>query len=272
VVGARLFHVAMLNRKHLLLLLWSAFFINVLSGAEPLPQVVFMVGENEYNTKATLPEFAKTELEPRGIRCRFAIAPSDTSNDFPGLEAVKEADLLFVSVRRRTPSVQQMELIRKHIAAGKSVVGIRTASHAFALRGKDAKVPEGHESWPSFDQEVLGGNYQDHYGKGLKTFVKALPGMEAHPVLKGIPKTEFEVFSHLYKNPKLPKHVTVLMNARMEGRPEVEPVAWVNTAQKGRVFYTSLGGPEDFKVPEFRRLLVNGVAWALEKQPPSSKN
>lgn len=256
----------MLTRKaFLLLLVWAGTFPNALPAAERNPHIVFMIGESEYQTKTTLPEFAKKELEPRGIRCSFAMAPSDASNDFPGLEALADADLLFVSVRRRTPTTEQMELIRKHVAAGKPVVGIRTASHAFALRGKEAKVPEGHADWPGFDREVLGGNYHDHYGKGLKTFVKVLPGAAKHPVLKGITTNEFQVLSHLYKNPELPKEVTILMNARMEGRAEVEPVAWVNTARGRRVFYTSLGSPEDFEVPEFRRLLRNGVMWALEK-------
>lgn len=262
----------MLTRKHFLLLVaWVYLACSSLSAERP-PHILFMIGENEYKTKTTLPDFAKRELEPLGLRCTFAIAPSDTSNDFPGLEALGEADLLFVSVRRRTPTIQHMQLIRRHVAAGKPVVGIRTASHAFALRGKNVKVPEGHADWPTFDQEVLGGNYQDHYGKGLKTFVKVMPGMEKHPVLKGVPTNEFPVFSHLYKNPDLSKRATVLMSARMEGRPEVEPVAWVNTSAKSRVFYTSLGSPEDFELPEFRRVLVNGITWALQvQQAPSAK-
>jgi type 1 glutamine amidotransferase len=269
VAHARLFEVATLIRSSFLLLIGVVCFSRSLSAAEPKSHIVFMIGENEYDTKTTLPAFAKKELEPRGIRCSFAVAPSDTSNDFPGLDALRDADLLFVSIRRRTPSAEQMALVRKHIEAGKPVVGIRTASHAFALRGPNAKVPEGHADWPTFDQDVLGGNYHDHYGKGLKTFVRILPGMDKHPVLRGISTNEFEVFSHLYKNPDLPKHVTVLMSARMEGRAEVEPVAWVNTVKNRRVLYTSLGSPEDFQVPEFRQLLVNGIVWALDTETKS---
>ncbi|HEY0456793.1 MAG TPA: ThuA domain-containing protein [Verrucomicrobiae bacterium] len=256
----------MLNRIRVLILLLVVAFGQTRLSAAP-PHILFMIGESEYDTKTTLPEFAKQELEPRGIRCSFAIAPSDTSNDFPGLEALTNADLLFISVRRRTPSKEQMDLIRKHVAAGKPVVGIRTASHAFALRGKDAKVPEGHADWPSFDADVLGGNYHDHYGQGIKTFAKIRPEAAQHEVLRGITTNEFMVASHLYKNPDLPKHVTVLMTARMEGRPEVEPIAWVNTSQNRRVFYTSLGSPKDFQIPEFRKLLSNGILWAVRMNP-----
>ena len=222
-----------------------------------------MSGESEYDTKTTLPAFAKAELEPRGIRCSFSILPNDSANEFPGLDALKDADLLFISVRRHTPPKAQMEAIHAHVAAGKAVAGIRTASHAFALRGKGAAVPEGHADWPEFDRDVLGGNYRDHYGKDVVTFGKIDPRAAGNPVLAGIATDEFRVPSHLYRNPDLPKSITVLMTARMEGRPEVEPIAWLNTAGVRRVFYTSLGSPEDFAVPQFRRLLLNGIHWAV---------
>jgi len=41
-----------------------------------------------------------------------------------------------------------------------------------------------------------------------------------------------------------------------------------NTAHGRRVFYTSLGSPDDFKQPFFRRLLLNGILWALDQQIP----
>ncbi|MCL4789422.1 MAG: hypothetical protein KJ070_21975, partial [Verrucomicrobia bacterium] len=55
-----------------------------------------------------------------------------------------------------------------------------------------------------------------------------------------------------------------LLEGRLEnGQSEVEPVAWINTNGNRRVFYTSLGGPEDFADFSFRRLLLNGMLWAL---------
>lgn len=226
--------------------------------AKPAPHIFFMIGEGEYDTAKTLPAFAKAELEPSGIRCTFSILPDEKSDEFPGFDALKDADLLFISVRRHAPPPEQMAVIRAHVAAGKPVVGIRTASHAF---GKRKGEPVG--AWETFDAEVLGGNYQNHYGKGIPTFAKRVPEVAAHPVLAGMDPEEFRVPSHLYKNPNLAASVTVLMTARMDGRPEIEPVAWVNTANGRRVFYTSLGSVEDFEVPQFRRLLRNGVLWAL---------
>lgn len=229
----------------------------------PAPHVFFMIGEPEYETAKTLPAFAKAELEPRGVRCTFSILASEKSEEFPNFDALKEADLLFISVRRHAPTPAQMALIRAHVAAFKPVVGIRTASHAF---GKRKGEKEG--AWETFDAEVLGGNYQGHYGKGIATFAKIMPEAAGHPVLTGIGAEEFRAPSHLYKNPNLPAHVTMLMTARMEGRPEIEPVAWVNTANGRRAFYSSLGSPEDFDVPQFRRLLLNGIHWALGLPTP----
>lgn len=220
--------------------------------------VFFMIGEAEYDTAKTLPAFAKAELEPRGIRCTFSILPDEKSEEFPNFDALKDADLLFISVRRHAPPPEQMALIRAHVTAGKPLVGIRTASHAF---GKRKGEKEG--AWETFDADVLGGNYQGHYGKGIATFAKVVVEAEGHPVLAGIGAEEFRVPSHLYKNPDLSPGVTKLLTARMEGRPDIEPIAWVNTMHGRRVFYTSLGSAEDFDVPQFRRLLLNGIRWAL---------
>jgi len=42
-----------------------------------------------------------------------------------------------------------------------------------------------------------------------------------------------------------------------------EPVLWTNVTEAGgRVVYTSLGHPDDFKEAAFNRLLSNAVHWA----------
>ncbi|MBI3414908.1 MAG: ThuA domain-containing protein [Verrucomicrobia bacterium] len=238
------------------------------------PHVVFMIGENEYRTWETLPQFAKKELEWRGIKCSFVNAsPKEGDNNFVGAEAIKDADLLVLSIRRRTPTKAVLDLVRQHVAAGKAVVGIRTASHAFDATPPDAE----HDSWPKFDLEVLGSHYENHYNnkppKDPTTLVKVIPEAVTHPVLTGIPAQELPVTSHLYKYRNHANTMTPLMTGRIEGRPDVvERVAWVYTGNNRRVFYTSLGGPEDFQQPFFRRLLLNGVLWALNKPiPPAEK-
>ncbi len=108
------------------------------------PRAVFLIGDDEYKTAETLPAFATSELEPAGIRCTFAIADPKAPHDFPGAQALADADLVVLSVRRRAPSTEHMTLIRKYLDSGKPLVGIRTACHAFDARGK---APAGHAEW-----------------------------------------------------------------------------------------------------------------------------
>ena len=65
------------------------------------PRAVFVIGEDEYQTEKTLPAFANSELEPLGVRCTFVVADPKTPHDFKGIEALHDADLMVLSVRRR---------------------------------------------------------------------------------------------------------------------------------------------------------------------------
>ncbi len=226
-----------------------------------------ITGENEYKTAESLAEFAEKEISPRGLKVTYVAAPSmEGATDFSNYEAIKEADVILVSVRRRTPPKPMMDLIRAHVAAGKAVVGIRTASHAFDAKPADAE----HAAWATFDDDVLGGDYQNHYGAkpGVQTIVAIEPANASHPVLTGVTPAEFPVTSSLYKYPKMAETVTVLMRGSFEGQSQ--PVAWVNTAQNRRVFYTSLGNTNDFQLPAFRRLLSNGILWAARETIPAA--
>ena len=247
-----------------------------LLGSEPFrfkgdrpPHVVFMIGESEYNTASTLPMFAKKQLEYRGIRCSFVHVNQNDPNDFAGLEALKDADLLFLSVRRRTPPKAQLDLVRAHLAKGKPLVGIRTASHAF-----DHEPPsENHARWAKFDDEILGVDYRNHYGnkppKDPATIIQATAAGANHPILTAIPRDAFESKSHLYKNKPVTSTVSVLMTGTLAGRDEIsEPVAWTNKSNGSRIFYTSLGSVDDFGLPAFQRLLLNGILWALDEPVP----
>ena len=227
------------------------------------PHVLFLVGDEEYRTGETVPAWAKRELAWRGVNCTFIIDDPKQPATLAGLEKLPEADVLFISLKRRALTPEQFALIRKHIDAGKPVLGIRTASHAFG-----AKKPEaGRAAWETFDVEVFGGNYQNHYGKGPATLVSLAPG--AHPLGTGLPAGRMRFSSSLYKCRDLAPGTTVVLNGTSEGKPEIaEPVAWVREDGGRRIFYTSLGAAEDFEEPAFRRLLLNAVLWATAQALP----
>jgi putative heme-binding domain-containing protein len=235
--------------------------------ADHRQHIVFVIGENEYHTWETLPEFAQHELAWRGFICDFVNAsPKEGSTVFTNWPAISQADLLVVSIRRRTPPTPMLEAIHHHLDSGKPLVGIRTASHSFAAKPPDAD----HASWNTFDRDVLGGHYEDHYANDLHPRITPAPGAAGNPVLTAIPSEGFAGHHSLYKSRDLAPTTEILLNGTIEtpNGPVTEPLAWINTNANRRVFYTSLGGPGDFKDPTFRRLLLNGILWSLRQPIP----
>ena len=231
--------------------------------------LAIVMAEDEYETRMTLPEFAGKHLG-HDFRVSLVFASRTNRNDIPGIDVLNEADIALLSIRRRSPPKEQLDVVRKFIAAGKPIVGIRTTSHAFSVK---KKKQQGLDQWPEFDAEVLGGNYHGHHGNknrtGPKTYIWVKPGMESHSILTGIQQGERHVRSWLYKALPLTKTTTVLMMGRVDDRKPHEPVAWTNIhSGGGRVFYTSLGHPEEFKLPDFQRLLLNGIFWSASRPVP----
>jgi len=231
------------------------------------PHLAIMIGEDRYKTDTTLPSFAKKELSQE-FRLSFIFADKKDSHRFPNIRVLAKSDVVLLSIRRRALPEKQLNVIRKFIADGKPLVAIRTSSHAFALRD-DAKLPADHNQWPEFDRDVLGCHYHGHYdntkAEDPKTHVWVVEDARKHPIVSGLPKEDFAVGSWLYKHRPLASTTTLLMMGRVDDHRPFEPVAWTNsTPNGGRVFYTMLGHAKDFEMPEFRRLLANGIRWAAD--------
>lgn len=221
------------------------------------PHVVIVMAEDEYQTERTLPRFALEQLG-RDFRVSYVFGSDTDKNDIPGLEVLDEADVAVISVRRRTPRAEQLVRVRKYVQAGKPVVGIRTACHAFFIRNQ--APPAGCAEWPEFDPQVFGGNYTGHHGNKLQPTIRIAEGAGENPLLSGIAKERFTSGGSLYKVSPLVAGTTVLLKGRIEGQPE-EPVAWTfQRADGGWSFYTSLGHVTDFENAPFVRLLVNAIA------------
>jgi len=224
------------------------------------PRLAIVMAESEYRTNETLPKFAVKHLG-KHFSIQFVHADPKDRNNIPGLiDAVENADVLFLSIRRRILPKKQLAAIRRHVKAGKPVIGIRTASHAFHLRGKK-EPPKGHDDWPEFDAEVFGGNYSNHHGNKVTPTVHVADGAEGHPILAGANMEGLKSGGSLYKTRPLAKTTRTLLLGKIEGKP-AEPVAWTNKPKTGnRVFYTSLGHVKEFQSPEYNRFLRNAVYW-----------
>lgn len=251
--------------KHILLTLLFGFIT-----AAPAANIVIMVVEdpNNYEAPRTMRDFAEKQLRPLGHHVTIIDGDKPQLHHFAGLvEALKDADLLVLFSRRRFPPKDQMAAIRAHLAAGKPLLGIRTANHAFIPKPKEVVDPS-LAPWPEFTDEVLGAPNTGYETKGLPYAVSIAPGAENSPLLAGVNPANILGSQSLYKVLPLAANVTPLLigTAKTDTSPPM-PVAWTRTygPNKARIFYTSLGAPEDMRVADVRMLLVNAVKWTLAK-------
>lgn len=225
--------------------------------------VVVLCAEKEYRTNESLPKFSAEHLG-NDFRVSFVWDDIDDGNRIPGIDVIQDADLLLVSVRRRTLPEAQLKFIRDFVAAGKPVVGIRTASHAFALRNKPA--PEGLDVWPEFDADVLGGSYTNHYGNNLLPTITAAKRSGLTEFVMPVVSGEIKAFGSLYKVSPLQATTTPVLMGAIPGH-DPEPVAWFNKRTDGGVsFYTSLGHINDFEQPAFTKLLKDALILLAESK------
>ena len=227
------------------------------------PSVVMVACEDEYDAKTTLPAFAE-ELKKSNPAFRISmLVGNKEKTDIPGIQAIDGADLLILYMRRTQLPEAQLTRFKSYFASGRPIVAIRTSSHGF-------------QNWLDFDHEVLGAKYDNHHGnKKEGSEISFVADHAKHAVLAGIEAKPFHSPMWIYKYPRMDESCTVLMRGTYDGK--TEPVTWVRSrktdtgpdaakvAGNGRVFYTAMGVPEDFKNPAFVKLLTNGVQWCLEK-------
>ncbi len=235
------------------------------------PRVVFISAESEYGAEQSLPEFAHELKTKYGLYCEVLQGSTNKTGQgryyIAGMEALTNADLAVLFVRRRALPAVQMKYFRNYLESGRPLIGLRTASHAFDTRGN---APAGYAEWQKLDPEVLGGNYHGHHGNGPKCAVTTAADADTHPILAGV-QMPFTSNGSLYEVRPLTKSTKRLLIGTIPDK-EPEPLAWTNRYKKSRIFYTSLGHPDDFQNAQFRRLLINAVFWAMNKPVPKVKN
>lgn len=231
--------------------------------------IVIMTVEDpdNYDAPNTMREFAEKELKPLGHKVTIVLGDKPVKHHFAGLtEALKDADLLVLFSRRRFPPKDQMAAIRAHLDAGKPLLGIRTANHAFIPKPKDV-VDASLAPWPEFTHEVLGGENTGYETKGLPYKVSPAKSAEGSTLLEGVNAANISGSQSLYKVLPLAENAMPLLigTPGAGATTPPQPVAWTRSygAKNARIFYTSLGAPEDMKMADVRRLLLDAVRWTL---------
>ena len=251
-------------------------------------QAVFLIGDDEYFSEEGMPQLARILAERHGFRSTLCFATDPKTGlihhsektNIPGLEALRKADLMVVFTRFRALPDDQMKEIDDYLQSGRPVMGLRTATHAFAYppnsesrfakyswNNKDAAYEGG------FGRQILGETWVSHWGWHGKQATRGLIASTAkkHPILKGIKDGDIFGPTDVYEvrlpqptgyEPLIMGQVLKSMNTQDEPsgtetdpktgkvrdrNQPMMPVAWVKTyksasGKEGRVFTTTMGG------------------------------
>lgn len=257
-------------------------------------RVVLIAGDEEYRSEEGLPQLARILSMHHGFTCTvlFPINPKDGTIDpqyvknIPGLEALKNADLMILQTRFRDLPDEQMKYVVDYVESGKPIIGMRTATHAFKIDpGKtytryswDSKEP----AWEGgFGRRVLGETWINHHGHHGQQSTRAVvaPGAQDSPIVKGCQDVWGPTDVYAVRLPLPEGCKPVLLGEVLEGmkpgdkpvegkqNDPMMPVAWTNSykvdGQAGRSFTTTMGAATDLQSEGLRRLLVNAAYWCV---------
>jgi hypothetical protein len=280
----------------------SRLVIEAADGSGAGKNVVLISGDEEYRSEEGLPQLAKILAKHHNFRCTvlFAIDKNDgtinpnESHNIPGLDALKNADLMIILTRFRDLPDEQMKHIVDYAESGRPIIGLRTATHAFNLKSSKtyARYSWDSKEWDGgFGRQVLGDTWLSHHGNHGSQSTRGIlaAGQESHPILRGIHDGDVWGPTDVYgvRLPLPGDSKPLLLGQVVEGMKPTDPpaagkknepmmpVAWIksyatDSGKVGRVFATTMGASQDLQSEGLRRLLVNAAYWAvgLEKQIP----
>jgi type 1 glutamine amidotransferase len=267
--------------------------------------IVLVSGDEEYRSEEAMPMLGKLLSVRHGFKCTvlFSVNPDDGTIDpvnqknVPGLENLQSADLMIIATRFRELPDEQMKYVDEYVNAGKPVIGLRTATHAFKYeKGNESRFKKYHfgsTEWPGgFGQQVLGETWVSHHGHHKVESTRGVvnDAQKSNPILNGVKDVWGPTDVYTVKN--LPESATILLFGQvLEGmEPDSKPLAgpkndpmmplaWTKTftgtsGKPARIFCTTMGASVDLACEDLRRLIVNAAYWAvdLEDKIPEKAN
>lgn len=256
--------------------------------------IVLVSGDEEYRSEEALPMLGKVLAEHHGFNCTvlFAVHPEtgeidpEVQTNIPGLHHLETADMMVLFTRFRELPDAQMKYIIDYTNAGKPVMGLRTATHAFSY-SRNLESPYAKYSFNSktfeggYGRQVLGETWVSHHGHHGKESARGVieASMQTHPILKGVddvwgPSDVYTV-NDLTGDAEVLLHGQVLVGMEPTDAPKPDtptmPMAWIKTytgdaGNTSRVFNTTMGASVDMESEGFRRLLVNACYWCMEME------
>ncbi|MSO51716.1 MAG: hypothetical protein EXQ51_04745 [Acidobacteria bacterium] len=250
-------------------------------------QIVLLAGDHEYRGEETLPALARILARRYGFTCRvfFTTDPKTGfiepgSSHIAGLEALKTADLAIVFLRFQDFLDEEMRHVVDYLDRGGTVIGLRTATHAFQIKRPDAPFVKYTWNWGAdypggFGRQILGETWVSHYGTNHKqsSLLVVPPAQASHPILIGV-KDMWAQSGGYTADPIAGSQVLAtgrILNGMTPDSPPApdkkeQPVVWLRTYQTpsgkpGRAFTTTHGASEDLLNDGFRRMLINASLW-----------
>ena len=264
------------------------------SGPGKGKHIVFVASDHEYRAEETCPTLARILAKHHGFKTTVLFGVDDKgeitagASNIKGLEALKNADLMFIFARFLDLPDNQMVHIDEYLQRGGPVVGLRTSSHAFKIpKGKKYSRYDFQYKGKDFDRgfghQILGNTWVGHYGRNHKqaTRIQIISENKGHAILTGVGNNAHTIAGAYTGIPD--ETFTVLtesqpLNGMKKGSPadktkEPSPSTWTRhytskSGKKARVFHSTQGASEDFLDADYRRLVINGTYWAmgLEKE------
>lgn len=249
--------------------------------AETAKHIVLVSGDEEYRSEEVMPMLGKILSQKHGFKCTviFALGPdgadyldSNNQQGLRGLAALDSADLMIIATRFRQPSADEAKHVTDFLNAGKPVIGLRTATHAFNGGQKFGDSL----TYGEFGRKILGEEWVSHHGghksEGCRSVVE--PGAEKQVILRGV--SEIFAPSDVYGVTHLTDADTILLRGAITETldPEsrtltndarnkpMQPLAWLHSykapdGKEGHSFCTTAGAAVDFVDEDLRRLIVN---------------
>ena len=294
-----LFGLALLRRFEPQDPLWATF--EGVSGPGKGKHVVFLAGDEEYRSEEGLPQLAKILSRRHGFKCTvlFSVGPDSVidpgvTNNQPGTESLKTADVCVMLLRFRNWPDEQMAHFDAYLKAGKPIIGLRTSTHAFQYSQDETSLFHTFDwrstEWPGgFGKQVLGETWLSHWGDHGKqaTLGVVRTQSKGHPVLTGVdslfgtsdvyeahPPPDAQILIEGLVLEGLDRASAPAKGERKTATGEVRalngpgmPIVWTRdyknrSGTTNRVLTCTMGAATDFLDVGLRRLMVNSVYWA----------
>lgn len=249
-------------------------------------RIVMLAGDHEYRSEEILPALGRILAWRFGFDVEVLFTLDDAgfiepgSSNVRGLELLDGADLLVIAIRFQDFADDEMRHLVEYLERGGPVVGLRTATHAFAIEdGPFVKYTWNHEGdeYPGgFGRQVLGETWVGHYGTNHEQSSRVIPVEPDHAIFRGV--SDMHVQSGGYQAYPIEGSEVLAVGEVLSGMAadaspdstkERLPVVWTRTyegapGRSGRVFTSTHGASEDLLNDGFRRMLVNAALWAVE--------